>query len=102
MKRPLLIVAISYTIGIIIGVYFKIGIPFILLLLLILSIMKHKSFKTCIIIALTILISSSHVMYLNNKYQKIYEYSKYENVKLVGTVCSQIEETIKALVIKNI
>ena len=93
MKRPLLIVAISYIIGIIIGVYFKIGIPFILLLLLILSIMKHKSFKTCIIIALTILISSSHVMYLNNKYQKIYKYSKYENVKLVGTVCSQIEET---------
>lgn len=32
MKRPLLIVAISYVIGIIIGVYFKISIPFIVLM----------------------------------------------------------------------
>ena len=32
MKRPLLIVAISYILGIIIGVYFKTGIPIILLI----------------------------------------------------------------------
>lgn len=93
MKRPLLVVAISYIVGIIIGVYLKIGIPFILLLLLMLSIIKRKNWKIFIIIAVTIIISSIHVIYLNSKYQKIYEYSKYENVKLVGTVCSQIEET---------
>ena len=93
MKRPLLVVAISYIVGIIIGVYLKIGIPFILLLLLMLSIIKRKNWKMFIIIAVTIIISSIHVIYLNSKYQKIYEYSKYENVKLVGTVCSQIEET---------
>lgn len=93
MKRPLLVVAISYIVGIIIGVYLKIGIPFILLLLLMLSIIKRKNWKMFIIIAVTIIISSIHVIYLNSKYQKIYEYSKYENVKLVGTVYSQIEET---------
>ena len=93
MKRPLFVVAISYIVGIIIGVYLKIGIPFILLLLLMLSIIKRKNWKMFIIIAVTIIISSIHVIYLNSKYQKIYEYSKYENVKLVGTVCSQIEET---------
>lgn len=93
MKRPLLIVAISYVIGIIIGVYLKISIPFIVLSSVIPLIMHNKHWKICLVIGLTILISYSQVIYLNNKYQKIYEYSKYENIKLVGTVCSQIEET---------
>ena len=73
MKRPLLVVAISYIVGIIIGVYLKIGIPFILLLLLMLSIIKRKNWKIFIIIAVTIIISSIHVIYLNSKYQKIYD-----------------------------
>ena len=51
MKRPLLVVAISYLVGIIIGVYLKIGIPFILLLLLMLSIIKRKNWKMFIIIS---------------------------------------------------
>lgn len=96
MKRPLLIVAISYVIGIIIGVYLQISIPLIVVLLLISvagTILRKKYCKIILIITLTILISCSQIIYLNNKYEKVSEYSKYENVKLVGTICSQIKET---------
>ena len=42
MKRPLLIIAISYVLGIIIGVYFKKSIPFIMLGVLIICLVTAK------------------------------------------------------------
>ena len=43
MKRPLLIIAISYVLGIIIGVYFKKSIPFIMLGVLIICLVTASN-----------------------------------------------------------
>lgn len=94
MKRPLLVVTIAYIIGIIIGVYLQISIPFVFvgIIILILSailiknidftkLLKSKKERTvvakiskkfAVIILTTVLISLARVRYLNNKYEKIY------------------------------
>lgn len=96
MKRPLLIVAISYLIGIIIGVYFKISIPLFVIALIILLIytlvMKNKT-KIMLLIITTIIISSIQTTYLNNKYNTLYKSLEGEEITLIGTICSSIKET---------
>lgn len=94
MQRPLLIVAISYIIGIVIGVYFRMSIPFILIILIINCIIINKKYlKVIIIIIMTIIISSTETIYLNNRYDNINENLNAKSIKLIGTICSQIEET---------
>lgn len=136
MKRPLLIVAISYLIGIIIGVYLKNSIPFIMFVSIVVvsailinkprnktlkqkdlnKIIKHskceklsekiennkkteeklkllKYLKITAIIVFVILISSVKTTYLNNKYNTLYSTLKEDKITLVGTICSNIEET---------
>lgn len=94
MQRPLLIVAISYIIGIVIGVYFRMSIPFILIILIINCIIINKKYlKVIIIIIITIIISSTETIYLNNRYENINENLNAKSIKLIGTICSQIEET---------
>lgn len=96
MKRPLLIVTISYILGIIIGVYFQQSILFILLAGIIgIVFWKIVKKKKIIIIAVCIvpcLLSCLQINNLNNKYNKMYKLDD-ENIEITGTVCSQIKET---------
>ena len=96
MKRPLLIVTISYILGIIIGVYFKQSILFILLAGITGSAFwKIIKKKKIIIIAICIapcLLSCLQINNLNNKYNKMYKLDD-ENIAITGIVCSQIKET---------
>lgn len=96
MKRPLLIVTISYILGIIIGVYFKQSILFILLAGIIgIVFWKIIKMKKIIIIAICIvpcLLSCLQTNNLNNKYSKMYNLDN-ESIAITGTVCSQIKET---------
>lgn len=99
MKRPLLIVAISYLIGIIIGVYFKISIPLFIITVIsnIIFIKKIKRnikiAKSIILALLIIIISSAQTVYLNNKYNTLYKSFEGENITFIGTICSSIQET---------
>lgn len=98
MKRPLLIIALSYLIGIIIEVYLQISIPFILILIIItiacFIILKNKKFLNilCIII-ITIIISVTRVSYLENKYNTLYKNNIDKEVKVIGIITSSIKET---------
>ena len=96
MKRPLLIVTISYTLGIIIGVYFKQSILFILLAGITGSafweIIKKKKIIIIAICIVPCLLSCLQINNLNNKYNKMYKLDD-ENIAITGTVCSQIKET---------
>ena len=96
MKRPLLIVTISYILGIIIGVYFKQSILFILLAVITgIAFWKIVKKKKIIVIAICIvlcLLSCLQINNLNNKYNKMYKLDD-ENIEITGTVCSQIKET---------
>ena len=93
MKRPLLIVTISYILGIIIGVYFKQSILFILLAGITGSAFwKIIKKKKIIIIAICIVPCLLSCLQINNKYNKMYKLDD-ENIAITGIVCSQIKET---------
>ena len=96
MKRPLLIVTISYILGIIIGVYFKQSILFILLAGITGSafwiIIKKKKIIIIAICIAPCLLSCLQINNLNNKYNKMYKLDD-ENIAITGIVCSQIKET---------
>ena len=96
MKRPLLIVTISYILGIIIGVYFKQSILFILLAGITGSafwkIIKKKKIIIITICIVPCLLSCLQINNLNNKYNKMYKLDD-ENIAITGIVCSQIKET---------
>ena len=96
MKRPLLIVTISYILGIIIGVYFKQSILLILLAgitgIVFWKIIKKKKIVIIAICIVPCLLSCQQTNNLNNKYNKIYKLDN-ENIAITGTVCSQIKET---------
>lgn len=96
MKRPLLIVTISYILGIIIGVYFKQSILFILLAgiigIVFWKIVKKKKIIVIAICIVPCLLSCLQINNLNNKYNKMYKLDD-ENIAITGIVCSQIKET---------
>ena len=96
MKRPLLIVTISYILGIIIGVYFKQSILLILLAgitgIVFWKIIKKKKIVIIAICIVPSLLSCQQTNNLNNKYNKMYKLDN-ENIAIIGTVCSQINET---------
>ena len=109
MKRPLLIVTISYILGIIIGVYFKQSILLILLAgiigIVFWKIIKKKKIVIIAICIVPCLLSCQQTNNLNNKYNKnhgmgaknVIDNKMYkladENIAITGTVCSQIKET---------
>ena len=96
MKRPLLIVTISYILGIIIGVYFKQSILLILLAgiigIVFWKIIKKKKIVIIAICIVPCLLSCQQTNNLNNKYNKMYKLDN-ENIAITGTVSSQIKET---------
>ena len=108
MKRPLLIVAITYIIGIIIGVYLNKSIPLIFLILIYINLINIKNIRNKIdtktfrkikskllntlVITITLIISIINIKYLNNKYKKIYELDEKE-IEVIGTICEEIKET---------
>lgn len=101
MKRPLLIVTISYIIGIIIGVYLQQSILLILLAgiagmigVVFFSVLSKKKFKITVIAICIIpcILSCLQINMLNKKYNKMYQMDE-KNIQIVGTVCSQITET---------
>lgn len=72
MKRPLLIIAISYVLGIIIGVYFKKSIPFIMLGVLIICLVtakRNRKIKKTIIVIVVVMISAIRTIQINNEYE---------------------------------
>ena len=98
MQRPLLIIAISYLIGIIIEVYLQISIPFIIILVIInicsFFIEKYKKYMGLLsIITITIIISVLRVSFLENKYDTLYKDVIDKEVKAVGIITSSIKET---------
>ena len=98
MQRPLLIIAISYLIGIIIEVYLQISIPFIIILVIInicsFFIEKYKKYIGLLsIITITIIISVLRVSFLENKYDTLYKDVIDKEVKAVGIITSSIKET---------
>ena len=98
MQRPLLIIAISYLIGIIIEVYLQISIPLIIMLIIInISVLFIKKYKKYIgrilIITVTIIISIFRVSFLENKYDNLYKDVIEKDVKAVGIITSSIKET---------
>ena len=96
MKRPLLIIAISYVLGIIIGVYFKKSIPFIMLGVLIICLVttkRNRKIKETIIVIVVVMISVIRTIQINNEYEKFYEKFDNEKITAVATVCGDIEET---------
>lgn len=98
MKRPLLIIAISFLIGIIIEVYLQISIPFIIMLVIVdicsIFIEKYKKYIGVLsIITITIIISIVRVSFLENKYDTLYKDVIEKEVKAVGIITSSIKET---------
>ena len=98
MKRPLLVIALSYLIGIIIEVYLDISIPLIIILifitLLCLFITKYKRYFTlCIIISISIIISIIRASHLENRYETLYKNNIDREIKITGIIISDIKET---------
>ncbi len=100
MKRPLLIISISYIIGILIGVYLKQSIPLLIIIstIITLSLMfkikkDRKILIYIIIILICIIVASYKTICLNEKYNNIYNKLDEQTIKIVGTVCGQIAES---------
>lgn len=103
IKRPLLIVAIGVIIGIIYGLYLKISIAItvIILALLLFFIQKNKAKvfyffakrrKVILIIFISMIISNLYTIYLDRKYEKVYQEIP-KNIKMIVTVVSEAKET---------
>ena len=122
MKRPIVVISIGYIIGILMGLYFKISIVLIYfaifiiyLIIKITYINKQKNRKVCnklkllsskryiryikliitkkviIVIVISSTISNFIVVKLNKKYDILYS-NINNNVKIVGTICSNKKE----------
>ena len=94
MKRPLLIVTISYILGIIIGVYFKQSILLILLTgiigIVFWKIIKKKKIVIIAICIVPCFLSCQQTNNLNNKYNKNHGMGA-KNVKDHFKICKQKE-----------
>ncbi len=113
-KRPIAVITIGYVLGIIMGLYCKISIAFLYLLLYIGLLIVHKRIKmkkkfklisfrrylryvkliftkkVILIIMITSIISNSIVIYQNKCYKQIY--SNYTEICIVGEVVSNKKE----------
>lgn len=113
IKRPMLIITVSYIIGILWGLYLKINIvPFVIIGSLIIVVIlekssanltkkiedsinnqKNRKVKNIIIIAIIPMIFSSFIVqYKESKYEK-FNSDIPENIKFIGTIISQEKES---------
>lgn len=105
MKRPLMIVAIGYISGILWGLYFKISIVPINILIYILALIvksikvKNKYIRfankllkinVVTIIIITASISNTIVIYLNNEYEN--KYKDIEKANFIATIVEEMKE----------
>ena len=75
----LLLIAIAWIIGIIIGLYFNISIVFILLCLILIYFVINKRYKKCVIIfVVALIISNIQINLLEKDFKTRYEKLDYE------------------------
>lgn len=96
MKRPLLIAAIAYINGILIGVYLSKSIPLFVILSIIVSLItsfKNNTYRNAICMYLIVMcISSIYVYNKNLNYESKYKKYDNKNISIEGTIISDIEE----------
>lgn len=96
MKRPLLIAAIAYINGILIGVYLSESIPLFVILSIIVSLItsfKKNTYRNAICMYLIVMcISSIYVYNKNLNYESKYKKYDNKNISIEGTIISDIEE----------
>ena len=96
MKRPLLIAAIAYINGILIGVYLSKSIPLFVILSIIVSLItsfKKNIYRNAICMYLIVMcISSIYVYNKNLNYESKYKKYDNKNISIEGTIISDIEE----------
>lgn len=96
MKRPLLIAAIAYINGILIGVYLSKSIPLFVILSIIVSLItsfKKNTYRNAICMYLIVMcISSIYVYNKNLNYESKYKKYDNKNISIEGTIISDIEE----------
>lgn len=96
MKRPLLIAAIAYINGILIGVYLSKSIPLFVILSIIISLItsfKKNTYRNAICMYLIVMcISSIYVYNKNLNYESKYKKYDNKNISIEGTIISDIEE----------
>lgn len=96
MKRPLLIAAIAYINGILIGVYLSKSIPLFVILSIIVSLItsfKKNTYRNAICMYLIVMcISSIYVYNQNLNYESKYKKYDNKNISIEGTIISDIEE----------
>lgn len=96
MKRPLLIAAIAYINGILIGVYLSKSIPLFVILSIIVSLItsfKKNTYRNAICMYLIVMcISSIYVYNKNLNYESKYKKYVNKNISIEGTIISDIEE----------
>ena len=101
MKRPILIAALGYIIGIVWGLYFKIVLIFCsIIAICMLIVEKNKNIlriiklvinkKVTILLLIFIIAGFIHIKFLKYDYEKIY--ISLENVNIVGTIVSSKKE----------
>lgn len=96
MKRPLLIAAIAYINGILIGVYLSKSIPLFVILSIIVSLItsfKKNTYRNAVCMYLIVMcISSIYVYNKNLNYESKYKKYDNKNISIEGTIISDIEE----------
>lgn len=101
MKRPILIAALGYIIGIVWGLYFKVVLIFCsIIAICMLIVEKNKNIlriiklvinkKVTILLLIFIIAGFIHIKFLKYDYEKIY--ISLENVNIVGTIVSSKKE----------
>ena len=96
MKRPLLIAAIAYINGILIGVYLSKSIPLFVILSIIVSLItsfKKNTYRNAICMYLIVMCIFSIYAYNKNlNYESKYKKYDNKNISIEGTIISDIEE----------
>lgn len=93
MKRPLLIAAIAYINGILIGVYLSKSIPLFIVLAILIIFIKKNTYRNAICMYLIVMcISSIYVYNKNLNYESKYKKYDNKNISIEGTIISDIEE----------
>lgn len=94
LKRPVFMMAIGSIIGIILGVYLKESIPFLIIVLIILGIckLKDKAFYNIFLFLFFLISFAFYTIRLEQKYSQKYQCFEHKNVTVVGTIVSDIEE----------
>jgi len=95
IKRPLLLWAVSYIIGILWGLYFK-KISIVLLIVCIIYVCINKylklTFRMLIIIIVFLLLGLFNVLYKNYEFTRIYTNFDNKNIHIIATIISNKEE----------